>query len=78
MALIIELLPRLCDTRLVGNGPHAHPSTQDTHLVDGVERLGTAADLHEREGASLGRPDRPVLEENPVDLVLEAYVVMES
>src|SRR5690606_24206005 len=56
--VLVKLQPRLRHRRLVGDGEHAHPATKDAQLVDGIERLRAAADLHDRKRLALRWPYR--------------------
>src|SRR3546814_10709857 len=69
-ARIVELLKGLGDGGLVGDRHHAHPAAEHTHLVDGVEALRAAGDLHHRECPALRWPYRADRKGNPVDLRL--------
>src|SRR3546814_12573545 len=67
---LVELLKGLGDGGLVGDRHHAHPAAEHTHLVDGVEALRAAGDLHHRACPALRRPYRADRKGNPVDLRL--------
>ena len=69
-AIRIEFLKGLGDGRLVGDGDHPHPAPENAHLVDGIEALRAARDLHDGERAALRRADRADRKRNPVDLRL--------
>src|SRR3546814_15849532 len=50
---LVELLIGLGDARLVRNGDHPHPPSEDAQRVDAVERLRSRRDRHHRERATL-------------------------
>src|SRR3546814_19953176 len=54
-AVLVELLERHSNARLVGDGEHAHPPPEQPHRVDRVERLRSARNLHDGQGPALGR-----------------------
>src|SRR3990167_9088881 len=66
--VIAELQEGLGHRTLVGDGEHAHPAAQHTHLVHGVKALRAAAHLHHRQRLALGGPHGAAVEWNPVDL----------
>src|SRR3546814_9996990 len=51
-AVLVELLERHSNARLVGDGEHAHPPPEQPQRVDRVERLRSARNLHDGQGRS--------------------------
>lgn len=73
-AIGIKLLERVDHAALVLDGDHPHRASEDSHLVDGVERLRAAGHFHHGEHLGLGRPHRADRERNPVELRLQDIV----
>ena len=68
--VLVKFGERLGDRGLVRNCNQTHPAAQLAQLVDGIEGLGPAADLHHGERLALGRADGPDRQRDPVDLGL--------
>ena len=60
----------LATLRLVGDREHPHPAPEQAQLVDGVEALRAARDLHDRERPALRRAHRAEAQRRLVDLRL--------
>src|SRR3546814_5765975 len=67
---LVELLICLGDARLVRNGDHPHPPSEDAQRVDAVERLRSRRDLHHRERATLRWTQPLISERKMIDLRL--------
>src|SRR3546814_1427634 len=67
-AVLVELLERHSNARLVGDGEHAHPPPEQPQRVDRVERLRSARNLHDGQGPALGRTHAAEFERQMVDL----------
>jgi hypothetical protein len=67
---IVEFAECLGDAGLVGDREHPRPAAEDAQRVDGVERLGAAADLHDGERPPLRRPDSVEVQRQVIDLRL--------
>ncbi|MNX55154.1 hypothetical protein D3C86_859050 [compost metagenome] len=67
-AVLVELREGLGHAGLVGDGDHPHPAAQQAQGVDRVETLRAAGDLHDRQGAALGRAHAAHVERQVVDL----------
>jgi hypothetical protein len=77
LSCVREMGIRLGDGRLVWDREHAHPSTEDAEGVDCVEGLGSSTNLGDSQRATLGGPDTPCREGDPVDLVFEDAGLMD-
>src|SRR5688500_3847466 len=60
----------LRDRRLVGNRDHPHPAPEYTKLIDRVETLGPAGDLHDGKRSALRRAYAALRKRQPVNLRL--------
>ena len=68
--VLVELQKRLGHRGLVRDRDHAHPAPEHAKLVDRVEALRPAGDLHHRQRLALGGAHAAERQRNPVDLRL--------
>lgn len=71
LAFIRKLSICFGDRGLIWDSKHAHPPTQETQRVHGIERLGSAAHLGNGQRSALGGTDTSCSQRDPVDLILE-------